>query len=718
MPTIHTVFQGTLAALAVAALALTAPVAAADTTVPAHGRGWELITPPDPNGVPVSLVFGVDPTGERVAYGTVGPPPGAQSGALLTPSLAARTANGWTDFPVASPFSVTSLSLFSSPALLATNRGMTAWIWSTPFPFVPGGPPTAGPANSVGLYSTAGGGAVALIDSALSDFELAGASPDLGRLLFQTSTVLVADDVRTSGKQVYELTPAGLRLFGVDGGGTPLSACGAIVGSTSYPPNPISSDVRRVFLSSPDAACGSVTPRVYLRENGLTTDISSSRCTRGVPACNAASAVRFMGATPSGSVAFLATAQQLTNDDTDSTQDLYRYEVGGDVLSRMSASSSGSAAAIAPTAAYPSSDGSRVYFVATGVLAAGAPGGGPKIYLADDDGLRYVAQLASNDSWAVPAGQTSGREDVQLTPDGSRLLFMTTVQLTADDTDGSADVYLYDADADQLTRISGMGAGGNAAFAATIAQGSSAVPLPGYPRRSLSEDGRRVFFSTAESLLPADVNSTADVYAWEDGDLGLVSSGAADSHAVRYNTASPTGDSVFFTTDASLTWDDDDAGYPDLYVARVGGGFPAPPTPPTSCKDGCPAEPIARLQRPPPASAGSVGESERRRLAILPVSAAARRRMAETGNLTLTIDSAAPGRIAVRVRARLGGRARKIAGATLRVRSAGEARARLRLSADARHHLSDGRPLSVRITARRTNPARSTSVLLRLDPRR
>ena len=58
------------------AAALAGPPAAAAAT----GRVWELVTPPDPNGRAINGVASVTPDGDRVAYVSAGPMPGAPSG--------------------------------------------------------------------------------------------------------------------------------------------------------------------------------------------------------------------------------------------------------------------------------------------------------------------------------------------------------------------------------------------------------------------------------------------------------------------------------------------------------------------------------------------------------------------------------------------------------------------------------------------------------------
>jgi hypothetical protein len=699
-------------ALAVAGLAAVPAVAA-----PSEERRWELITPPDRNERTAIFVFAATSTGDRVAYATNGSLPGAESGSAKAPNLAERNADGWSSAPVDFPYVVPS-GAFRFVLPVAANAGMSYWAWQSGLPLLPGAP--SDPA--LGLYSSGVGGPPTLLAGGL-DLKPAGGSGDARTIAFDTSTALLPADVRTSGRQAYEHGPAGLRLVGVDGAGAPLSPCGATVGvdrptdfDRDYQPNAVSRDGRRIFVSSPDAdGCGT-SRRVYLRENGATTtEISASRCTRAD--CNGPRPVFFMGATPSGATAYLATDQQLTDDDLDGSRDLYRYDVASGALSRISAGPPGAAAAVVPTHVLPSDDGSRVYFLAGGALAPGAGGAGSKIYVADGHGLRLVAPLAADDPWTTPSPTREGAEIVQTTSGGQRLLFTSTAQLTADDLDASRDVYLYDAEEAALTRVSGSGGGGNGAFDADYRQapfGEQDAILQ-RPRRSIADDGRRVFFATAESLVAADANTTRDVYEWEAGDLRLVTSGALGAGSVEYRTASADGRSVFFVTDESLVAADDDLGDVDLYVAREGGGFaeregggtdPCAPRP-------CGEPPIERVERAAPASV-RFGQARAARLRVLPVSDRARRRAAGGGQLTLRVRTDAPGRVTARALTSAGRRTRVVARAHADARRAGTLRLRLRLSRPARRLLRDAGALSLRVVVRQ-RPDRSAVVRLTLE---
>jgi hypothetical protein len=122
-----------------------------------------------------------------------------------------------------------------------------------------------------------------------------------------------------------------------------------------------------------------------------------------------------------------------------------------------------------------------------------------------------------------------------------------------------------------------------------------------YASRALSDDGRRLFFESYDSLLLRDTNGKRDLYLWEEaagkedcdekgaelyvpssgGCLSLISSGQGQSD-VEFVDASSSGDDVFFKTPESLLAHD--PGLIDIYDARVGGGFPPPPSPSPPCE--------------------------------------------------------------------------------------------------------------------------------------
>lgn len=90
-------------------------------------------------------------------------------------------------------------------------------------------------------------------------------------------------------------------------------------------------------------------------------------------------------------------------------------------------------------------------------------------------------------------------------------------------------------------------------------------------------DGRWLLFDSPDRLVGEDQNDVRDVYLW-DRDAGsgralqLVTSGQGNTPSWALDL-DPTGRNAFFTTREGLVPADDDGSY-DVYVARIGGGFP------------------------------------------------------------------------------------------------------------------------------------------------
>jgi hypothetical protein len=95
-----------------------------------------------------------------------------------------------------------------------------------------------------------------------------------------------------------------------------------------------------------------------------------------------------------------------------------------------------------------------------------------------------------------------------------------------------------------------------------------------FQSRVLPEGGSRVFFNTADALVPQDVNHAQDVYEYENGHAYLISDGTSvgglsfSQTGAAFVDASANGDDVFFITRASLVSQDTDD-LVDLYDARA-----------------------------------------------------------------------------------------------------------------------------------------------------
>jgi hypothetical protein len=266
-----------------------------------------------------------------------------------------------------------------------------------------------------------------------------------------------------------------------------------------------------------------------------------------------------------------------------------------------------------------------VYFVANGVLAAGAsqgdcgepssPAGTEcNVYVEDHGVTRFVSRVAGPDGpdWAfantVP--QLSFLT-TRVSPDGRYLTFMSSLSLTgydnSDEASGEPDeeVYLYDDASHRVTCASCNPTGSRPhgmRFAKGVRHVVDRVPIwsgwlaanvPGwtpyqngnarYQSRYLDNDGR-LFFNSSDDLVPQDKNGTWDVYEYEPNGVGsctsastgfssatggcvtLLSSGASEDESA-FIDASENGSDVYFLTTSKLLGADFDHSY-DIYDAH------------------------------------------------------------------------------------------------------------------------------------------------------
>ncbi|HEX2393427.1 MAG TPA: hypothetical protein VHI77_10975 [Solirubrobacterales bacterium] len=637
-----------LVTISLFALGFAAPAAAA---APGHGRAWELVSNLPPGAPRILNAAAWDFAGDHVVYHTLGPTPGAEGGEVLFQNVATREPGGWSSEPVSVPFAVPEAQLLGTLGL-AVDGDFSSWLWGSIDPLVPGGPSRP----EMGVYRREPSGELELL-AAVGEFEifsfvqLEALSADLRHAGFDSNQhLLPADDGRLEGRGAYEITSAGLSLAGVDGTGTPLSACGSVWGSGGFLKGTLqramSSDGRRGFITSPDPeTSGCAEPaQVYLREGAEATRISASRCSR--PDCGPGAPARFVGAAADGGRAYFITAQQLVDQDSDEAADLYRYDADDGSLRLVSGGAEAPGAEVV-SAAVPV-EGERVYFVADGVFAPGeGDPGTANLYLSEGGTVRFIATIPD-----LELG------NAVLSADGSILAFTTFAGLAPADSDGQQDVYRYDARDGSLQDLSLAGLSGNGPFAARIPRPEEFV-LPGQRPGQLSGDGERVFFETEEQLLPEDVNEELDLYEWFDGSLGLISSGIGEGDGVAFEGASGDGRTAYFLTKQSLAPQDADGGELDLYAARVDGGFPAATPPPGCVGEGCRTAPSGSLGRPRPATErrwqGARKPPVNGGFRLAPLGPRVRGRLAAGEDARLMVQVPDAGRVSVLALARLHG---------------------------------------------------------------
>lgn len=358
----------------------------------------------------------------------------------------------------------------------------------------------------------------------------------------------------------------------------------------------------------------------------------------------------FVGASEDGSTVFFTTAASLAGTDVDTGEDLYRATIGclpskpgcspaeREVTSlvQISRDPHGSAANVQGVLRV-APDGRRLYYVAGGDLlsssqqaeleAEGRPvphAGAANLYVYDSTSAStgFVADLCTGqelsgsvaDSRCPSASETDSSllepnapESQTAGADARFLVFATVAQLSDDDTNATKDIYRYDAENGQLLRVSigedGFAANGNAG----VGSGGGARILPGHRgsregggnreqyemnSRAVSEDGTRIVFTSVAPLSRAASNGLSNAYEWQAGvdggqaHVSLVSTGTADE-PVENVVISPNGRSIFFVTTQGLVRQDAD-GAPDVYDARLEGGFPEPPEQIRPCQsDAC-----------------------------------------------------------------------------------------------------------------------------------
>lgn len=572
--------------------------------------------------------------------------------------------SGWTTHaitPPQQPMSVSAAAQQLDPAYEAFAPDLSKAIFRAWSP-VTDAPNVAGVEN---LYAredlrTPGRGAYRLLTSAPAPLPpiaggsqrpfLAAASDDLAHVLLE-SRLALTPDATGSNPMLFKSDGAALRLVAptgdCPGGPAPASPCSAaglgaialhLTGDT------LSADGSRVVFTSPltsngNVSTGAVPSRLYqLDDRGTTApgdDTLVQLNASELPLPDEPLAASFQAASADGERVYFASAERLTEDaGPDGGLYLWEREPAG-----TTAPANHHLTLVAPggsdvRAIGASRDGRRIAFISPGQLVPGGPpvvedavylwqqdpagGGGTTSFVG---GISFTDVVSNANTTPLNLFPRTSR----LTLDGRTLLLEVSGEngLGAGHAHGAcasnpnnattglcSQLYVYRADASTplapavacvSCRASGAPTGANAFVNAHAGAGASQVTT--HLSHALSDDGRRVFFSTAAPLAPEDANGRVDAYEYDvpSGTVRLLSSGRdpADSW---FLDASANGDDAFFVTREQLVGWDVDRAY-DLYDARVGGGFADPPAPAPGCSgDACRGEAHAA---PPVAALGS-----------------------------------------------------------------------------------------------------------------
>jgi hypothetical protein len=395
--------------------------------------------------------------------------------------------------------------------------------------------------NSVDLYERTGA-TTTLISPGNGQFDakFAGASATGQHIFFTTAERLASTDTDNS-VDVYDRN-----------GGATLVSRGQIHGNGAFDASfaGSSTDGTKVFFETNESLANTDTDTrrdVYQRAGGSTAQIS-----RGQINGNGQAKASFKGASANGNVVFFQTAEPLAATDTDTSVDIYRRAGGTTTqLSRGQINGNGAFDA-AYRGATPT--GSAVFFVTKEPLAS-----------TDTDTASDVYERSGSTTTQISQGpkHSNGHFDAvfdAVSADGSRVLFSTDAGLVDTDKDQNADVYVR--------------AGGTTAHPsmAILSQNPDTGSNGSFDARftGASTDGLLAFFESDEGLTSqAFDGGRADVFAGTSTSLSLVSSGGSGAFDASYAGASANGAKVFFTTAERLVPADTDNSV-DVYERSAG----------------------------------------------------------------------------------------------------------------------------------------------------
>jgi hypothetical protein len=560
------------------------------------GRAYEMVSPPDKNGVDVGdsgrsydLESGMRAAadGNSIIYQARASFGGGASGTQFVSYRATRGANGWTTEPL-----LPSLRS-GNPGIqftLAASTDLSRLVVSSVGALTTEGFLTA-PNNLLMLDAT---GASTLMTvgqqpSGLSAPFFGGGSSDLSRAVFIATTALTPDapagvdpGPAAARGNLYGWTSAGLRLLDVLPDGT-IPSQGAATGADSvrgFLDHAISTDASRVFFTVPDDGSGSCLSadcaRIYLRDDAFgpaarTVEVTAAG---GGPDTPGSYPAVFRGASADGTRAFFTSPAQLTADATTGAShagnDLYEYRLDGG-LTDLTIDHGDTDGANVLGVMGMSDDGASIYFVARGQLdGVRGVAGQPNLYLhRDGEPTRFIATLAEDDDGDWNRGSASVFLGSQVTPDGDHAVFVAREAGLHPQGSRQPTVYEYSVDTG-LACVSCDPRGTaptNRSYVPGLANVILGLPMGTYAPRSITDDGR-VFFDSPDALVPEDTNGHYDVYMY-DGAPHLISSGR-DPDDSEFVDTTANGDNVFFITREQLSGDDVDTNM-DLYDARVGG---------------------------------------------------------------------------------------------------------------------------------------------------
>jgi hypothetical protein len=662
--------------------------------LPDH-RAWELVSPPDRRGAAVEPADGVfGPVqgaagGGAIAYGTTGAIEGAPEGnRALEASTVISTHGpaGWSTQDIASENEAAGAKEdgyaagFGDEYKLFSPNLSSALVWSlaaTPLP------PTA---EQTPLYLRYADGSFEALVTAANvetgvDFGTVGTlnepdtSPNFAHVVFSSKVPLTSN---ATGEGLYEWSAGHLQLVSVlPSGGEPAPESLLGNGKNQNMAGAIASDGNAFWK-------GGEHLYMFDAETGRSVQLDAVQ-----PGPNDGSGTAdavYQDTAAEGTEAFFTDGEELTPGASEGS--LYAYDAQTGKLSDLTAPvNAGESAGVQGLLPGVAEDGSYVYAVAGGVLTPSAnaygetaTAGADNLYELHQQGESwqptFIATLSVADAPDWGGGEARAvLLTSRVSPNGEWLAFMSQRSLTGYDSEDASsvqrserldeEVYLYDAQSGKLLCASCNPSGARPAGiddveveeVPPLVVGENVWPsgtwlaasVPGwtpnetgvalYQSRYLDNSGR-LFFDSADALVPQAVNHTEDVYEYEppvgagggldsspeppndsctttsstyspaaQGCIALISSGTASQES-EFLDASESGDDVFFYSAARLTPQASASGY-SVYDAHVcGAGWACAagqqPVGVTPCES---ASECRAPSAPPGTSAGSTSAS-------------------------------------------------------------------------------------------------------------
>jgi hypothetical protein len=734
-------------------IALLSFVAFAQAALP-DGRGYELVSPSDSGGVPTTLIGSYldDPSQTRTLLEAPFPIASLGGGdSLQNDYRSTRTNSGWTPTFVGPPAALTAnQGHLHYGATNGISHDVNRLIFLSP-PFPELGPVTdPSPLWAVDFpnhtltWISQGNANDTLRDTgypAARGTRAMGISANGAHVFFAANLSLQPDAAPSGNATIYDRHGDQTYVISKDPTNTPIQAelgpggnpLDPTPGYRGFAASDDGTTVAFTASTNPTDIAGAVN-HVYVRRNDAVTldasaptGVDGNPCLVGIGSDNC---VHFMGLSSDGSKVFFSTTEQLTVDDTDTSLDIYEYDVPTGVLVRVStgAGSSGNDPAsvfgltrsiLGVIASTVSADGSHVYFLSSELLDPGhGVLGQQNLYVHTDAATRFLTTLAPSD-YIGPGqfGVVVGAHYLVAGPGGGDFLLQSSVDRTGFAAGGHAEIYDYSAAAPSgsmpvcLSCNPSGSAGGDASV-----DGSSLQP------------GGRFFFTTSDALASGDTNGKQDVYERVPAGLGvpsgffLISSGQSkQDSSLAAVSPDPQGHDVLFDTSETLVPQDLNGTVTKVYDARSGGGFPVPGS--LGCvgvecrgaKSSPPAPPVSSSATL--AGSGNAPESDSTSSSKL-LRIGSLRINARSGTVELAARVGSGGRLVAHAFATLAGRRVAIGSSSRLLSRAGVTHLRLLLSHPARRALAVHRSLIVRVDVSLGSLKRSARLVLRLPAKR